>query len=113
AGGRGARRRAARESAAVAYSRTIGPPAAECAWCGHQFGSDDESRAGRIRCSHCGVATTSPWPGDEQLAGAYAVGYRPAGGRFSGVGDAVLRRTRSALANRLHRVLPAGPVLDV
>ncbi len=59
------------------------------------------------------MATTSPWPSDEQLAEAYAVWYRPAAGRFSGVGDAVLRRTRSALANRLHRVLQAGPVLDV
>lgn len=59
------------------------------------------------------MATTSPWPSDEQLGEAYAVWYRPTSGRFSGVGDAVLQRTRSALANRLHRVLPAGPVLDV
>jgi SAM-dependent methyltransferase len=59
------------------------------------------------------VATTSPWPSDEQLADAYAVWYRPGAGRFSGLGDAVLKRTRSALANRLHQVLPPGPVLDV
>lgn len=59
------------------------------------------------------MATTSPWPGDEQLAAAYAPWYRPEGGRFSGIGDAVLRRTRSALAGRLHKVLPPGPVLDV
>jgi SAM-dependent methyltransferase len=111
--GTGANGPVAQVSAAVAYSRTIGPPAEECAWCGHRFGSGDKSRAGRIRCSRCGVATTSPWPSDEQLAAAYAVWYRPEGGRFSGVGDAVLRRTRSALANRLHRVLPPGPVLDV
>ena len=91
----------------------MGPPAGQCAWCGRRFGSGDERRAGRIRCSACGVATTSPWPGDEQLAGAYAAWYRPAGGRFSGAGDAVLKRTRSALASRLHRVLPPGPVLDV
>jgi len=97
----------------VAYSRTIGPPAQECAWCGHQFGSGDDHRAGRIRCSACEVATTSPWPSDEQLAAAYAPWYRPEGGRFSGIGDAVLRRTRSTLASRLHRVLPPGPVLDV
>jgi SAM-dependent methyltransferase len=97
----------------VAYSRTVGPPAQECAWCGHQFGSGDDHLAGRIRCSACEVATTSPWPGDEQLAAAYAPWYRPAGGRFSGIGDAVLKRTRSALASRLHRVLPPGPVLDV
>ncbi|MGD0702259.1 MAG: class I SAM-dependent methyltransferase [Trebonia sp.] len=100
-------------SPAVAYSRTIGPPAQDCAWCGHRLGGDDERRAGRIRCTSCGVATTSPWPSDEQLADAYAVWYRPTAGRFSGIGDAVLRRTRSALANRLHQVLPPGPVLDV
>ena len=97
----------------MAYARTIGPPAQECAWCGHRLGGDDEHRAGRIRCGRCGVATTSPWPSDERLADAYAVWYRPEAGRFSGLGDAVLRRTRSALANRLHRVLPPGPVLDV
>ncbi len=100
-------------SPAVAYSRTEAPPASECAWCGHRFGGDDEYRPGRIRCARCGVATTSPWPSDEQLGEAYAVWYRPAAGRFSGVGDKVLRRTRSALANRLHRVLPQGPILDV
>jgi SAM-dependent methyltransferase len=100
-------------SAAVAYARTAGPPAGECAWCGRRLGEGDEQRAGRIVCSRCGVATTSPWPGDQQLAAAYAPWYRPAGGRFSGIGDAVLKRTRSALAGRLHRVLPPGPVLDV
>jgi len=97
----------------VVYARTAAPAAGECAWCGRRFGGDDEHRAGRIRCARCGVATTSPWPSDEQLAKAYAVWYRPSAGRFSGVGDAVLKRTRSALASRLHRVLPEGPVLDV
>jgi SAM-dependent methyltransferase len=97
----------------VAYSRSIGTPAEKCAWCGHQFGGGDESKAGRIRCSRCGVATTSPWPSDEQLADAYAPWYRPGDGRFSGIGDALLRRTRSTLANRMHRLLPPGPVLDV
>ena len=59
------------------------------------------------------MATTSPWPSDEQLSAAYARWYRPTSGRFSGVGDKLLRRTRSALADRLHRILPPGPVLDV
>ena len=109
-----ASRTASRESnAAVAYSRTEAPAATECAWCGHEFGGDDEYRPGRIRCARCGVATTSPWPSDEQLGDAYAVWYRPAAGRFSGVGDKILQRTRSALASRLHRVLPQGPILDV
>ncbi len=104
---------AGRASAALTYARTIGSPAEECAWCGHRFCGDDERLAGRIRCARCGVATTSPWPSDEQLAGAYAPWYRPEAGRFSGMGDAVLRRTRSALASRLHQVVPPGPVLDV
>jgi len=98
---------------ALAYSRTAAPTASECAWCGHLFDGNDEHRTGRIRCARCGVATTSPWPSDKQLGEAYAVWYRPTAGRFSGVGDKVLRRTRSALANRLHRVLPKGPILDV
>jgi len=84
---------------AVAYSLIDAPPAAECAWCGHRFDGADTRRPGRTRCSRCGVATTSPWPSDEQLGDAYAVWYRPTAGRFSGAGDAVLKRTRSALAN--------------
>jgi SAM-dependent methyltransferase len=59
------------------------------------------------------VATTSPWPTDAQLDQAYASWYRPATGRFAGLGDKVLRRTRATLAHRLHRILPPGPVLDV
>jgi SAM-dependent methyltransferase len=97
----------------VAYSRTQAPPAAQCAWCDHRFDDTDEYLTGRVRCARCGVATTSPWPSDEQLSAAYADWYRPQSGRFSGLGDKVLRRTRSALADRLHRVLPPGPVLDV
>lgn len=100
-------------SAALAYSRTPAPPASRCAWCEHQFDDADDRLAGRTRCGRCGVATTSPWPSDAQLGEAYADWYRPANGRFSGLGDKLLRRSRSALADRLHRVLPRGPVLDV
>src|SRR6516162_2440523 len=97
----------------LAYSLIEAPPAVRCAWCGHQFDSTDEHLTGRVRCARCGVATTSPWPSDEQLSAAYADWYRPASGRFSGIGDKVLSRTRSALADRLHRIAPPGPVLDV
>ncbi len=97
----------------LAYSRTQAPPTVQCAWCGHRFGSTDDRLTGRVRCARCGVATTSPWPSDEQLSAAYADWYRPQSGRFSGLGDKLLRRTRSALADRLHRILPPGPVLDV
>ena len=97
----------------LAYSRSQAPPAVRCAWCDHRFDRTDSYLTGRVRCARCGVATTSPWPSDEQLSAAYADWYRPQAGRFSGLGDKVLRRTRSALAHRLHRVLPPGPVLDV
>jgi len=100
-------------SATLAYSRTPAPPASRCAWCEHQFDDADDRLVGRTRCARCGVATTSPWPSDAQLGEAYADWYRPANGRFSGLGDKLLRRSRSALADRLHRVLPRGPVLDV
>jgi SAM-dependent methyltransferase len=98
---------------AVAYSLIPAPPAAQCVWCGHQFDAGDDRLPGRIRCARCGVATTSPWPSDAQLDEAYASWYRPATGRFSGLGDKVLRHTRATLAKRLHRKLPPGPVLDV
>ena len=97
----------------LAYSLIEAPPAVRCAWCERQFDGTDERLTGRVRCAACGVATTSPWPSDEQLSAAYAQWYRPTSGRFSGVGDKVLSRTRSALADRLHRILPPGPVLDV
>jgi SAM-dependent methyltransferase len=100
-------------SSTLAYSRTQAPPTVQCAWCGHRFDGTDEYLTGRVWCARCGVATTSPWPSDEQLSAAYADWYRPESGRFSGLGDKVLRRTRSALARRLHRILPPGPVLDV
>jgi SAM-dependent methyltransferase len=98
---------------AVAYSLTPAPAAIRCAWCGHQFDSADDHRPGRIRCARCGVATTSPWPSDAQLDEAYASWYRPATGRFAGLGDKVLSRTRATLAKRVHRMSPPGPVLDV
>ncbi len=68
---------------------------------------------GRIRCSRCGVATTVPLPTEEDLAKAYAGWYRPASGRFAGLGDRLLRRTRGRLAARLGEIAPPGPVLDV
>jgi hypothetical protein len=65
-----------------------------------------------VSCSHRGVANTDPWPTEAELDAAYRSWYRPASGRFSGIGDAVLRRTRSRLARRLDRIAPPGPVLD-
>ena len=39
--------------------------------------------------------------------------YRPESGRFSGLGDTLLKRSRGRLAQRSERDRPAGPVLDV
>ena len=83
-----------------------------CAWCGARLGGDAPRLDGRAVCSVCGAATTDPWPTDAELDEAYAR-YRPQSGRFSGPGDAIFRRTRGALARRLDRRAPAGPVLDV
>ncbi len=95
------------------HSRASAPPAIQCAWCEHAFDGRDQYLHGRVRCSQCGVATTNPWPSDAQLAEAYGHWYRPKSGRFSCLGDKLLQRVRAALANRLHRLLPPGPVLDV
>ena len=84
-----------------------------CVWCGHPIGADCEHLVGRVRCKNCGVATTDPWPSEAELDAAYGTWYRPSSGRFSGVGDIVLRRTRGRLAYRLDRIAPRGPVLDV
>jgi SAM-dependent methyltransferase len=84
----------------------------ECPWCGASLKSG-RRRGRRIRCVVCGVSTIDPWPSNQELAAAYEGEYRPASGRFSGFGDALLRRTRAVLARRLDRTAPPGRVLDV
>jgi SAM-dependent methyltransferase len=54
-----------------------------------------------------------PLPDDEQLGRAYSGWYRPSGGRFPALGDAVLRRLRGSLARRVDRIAPPGSILDV
>ncbi|MDX6594720.1 MAG: hypothetical protein QOI72_102, partial [Solirubrobacterales bacterium] len=83
-----------------------------CVWCGASLREGKRLR-GRTRCRACGVATTDPRPTEAELDAAYRGWYRPADGRFLGFGDAVLRRSRAALARRLDRIAPAGQVLDV
>ncbi len=88
------------------------PSPRNCAWCERPL-EDGERLTGRVRCAHCGVANTSPWPTAEELDAAYAGFYRPPGGRFSGPGDRVLRTTRASLARRIDAICPPGRVLDV
>jgi SAM-dependent methyltransferase len=99
------------ESRAQTPAETRAPK--RCAWCGRPFGPGAEVLHGRRRCTDCGVATTDPWPTPEELAAAYADWYRPAAGRFAGIGDALLKRSRATLATRLDRLAPPGRVLDV
>jgi len=98
---------------AVRDDRTVRPESpANCAWCDAPFGPSATRLGGRTRCTYCGSATTDPWPTAAELKRAYAR-YRPESGRFAGIGDAVLRRTRASLAQRVDRLAPPGPVLDV
>ena len=83
-----------------------------CAWCGAALGESAPRLEGRIVCPACGAATTDPWPSPAELSVAYER-YRPDTGRFSGLGDAFLRRSRARLAARIEAVAPPGPVLDV
>jgi SAM-dependent methyltransferase len=84
-----------------------------CAWCLAPIDATAERRGSVAFCRRCGVGNTYPRPTDPELDEAYAGWYRPSGGRFSGIGDAVLRRTRGRLAGRLDKIAPAGRVLDV
>lgn len=88
------------------------PAEAACAWCAYPL-SEGVALTGRVRCARCGVATTQPWPSDLELEAAYGDWYRPAEGRFSGVGDRLLRRLRGRLAGRIDAIAPPGPILDI
>lgn len=98
---------------AVAQAPTTDLSATTCAWCAAELPETSPRGGGRVRCERCGAATTDPWPSEATLSEAYKSWYRPAGGRFAGPGDALLKRSRGALAKRLDAIAPPGPVLDV
>lgn len=88
-------------------------PPKSCPWCAQPLPPTARRAPGGTVCDACGVTSTTPWPTDAELDAAYAGFYRPASGRFSGPGDAILRRSRARLAGRLDALAPPGPVLDV
>lgn len=89
-------------------------PATTCPWCEKPLGPGTVRLTGRAVCSNCGAAITDPWPDDKDLDAAYGDWYWPQeGNRFSLIGDAMLRRSRAAMAKRIDEVAPPGPVLDV
>lgn len=79
------------------HTWALGPRTAVCAWCDHPFDRAADHSAGVVWCMRCDVGTTSPWPDDAQLAKAYDAWYRPEAGRFSGIGDKLIHRTRAVL----------------
>jgi SAM-dependent methyltransferase len=97
----------------VADAPPIDLPATACVWCAAGLPEDAHRAGGRVVCARCGAATTDPWPSEETLQDAYEGWYRPQTGRFAGPGDALLKRSRGALAKRLAAIAPPGPVLDV
>jgi len=84
-----------------------------CLWCATALEAPELRLAGRVRCPSCGSQTTDPMPSEEELGAAYGAWYRPDSGRFSGVGDRLLRRLRGTAARRLDEIAPPGPILDV
>lgn len=84
-----------------------------CAWCESSLDERATRLKGRTICWRCGVATTTPWPTDEELAAAYSGWYRPTAGRFGKYGDALFNLVRGNRSGAIHEVAPAGSILDV
>lgn len=91
----------------------MGEPVDRCLWCGASIEDPALRLTGRVRCAACGSQTTNPMPSEAELAEAYGTWYRPDVGRFSGLGDRILRRLRGTAARRLDTIAPAGRILDV
>lgn len=91
-----------------------GERASRCDWCGHLLGDSAVRRFGRTECGACGSATTDPVPDGPSLNAAYGSWYWPESGRrFGLIGDALLRRSRATMADRIDRIAPPGPILDI
>lgn len=91
----------------------MGEPVDRCLWCGESIQDPALRLAGRVRCAACGCQSTDPMPSEAELAEAYGSWYRPDAGRFSGLGDRLLRRLRGTAARRIDAISPPGTILDV
>jgi SAM-dependent methyltransferase len=91
----------------------MGERVTSCLWCGESADDPRLRLQGRVRCPSCGSQTTDPMPSMAELGEAYGAWYRPEEGRFSGVGDRLLRKLRGRGAVRLDEIAPPGRILDV
>lgn len=79
-----------------------------CAWCERPLAR------GQLRCGRCGTTTALAWPGDRALVRVPLPAVRArTGSRVCALGEAARRRVHRRLAERIARVAPPGPVLDV
>lgn len=86
-----------------------------CAWCEQPLAHGPLRSPGHLRCCHCGATTTLDWPVERESVRAAPVAVAQVRGahRVCTLGEAARRRVRRRLANRIARVAPPGPVLDV
>jgi hypothetical protein len=85
-----------------------------CAWCEQPLRAAVPARIpAPIRCAVCG-SRTGTWPSDAQLAAFVPRAARPASEHHRcTLAEAARRRARRRLAERVARIAPPGPVLDV
>ena len=96
-----------------------GPPDAArshlaCAWCEQPLARPVLRPPSALRCEHCGARTAPSWP-SPPASRVIVAAPRARGGhhRLCTLGEAARRSARRHLANRIARVAPPGPVLDV
>lgn len=84
-----------------------------CAWCDGPLARDDAGADGTRRCPSCG-SRIAQWPSDAELSALLAQGPGEiAAVRTCNVAEALRRRARRRLAERIARIAPPGAVLDV
>lgn len=85
-----------------------------CAWCEQPLAHGPLRAFGQLRCGHCGATTAFDWSMERELRAPIAPVTEVRGAhRICTLGEAARRRVRRRLANRIARVAPPGPVLDV